>query len=131
MFITYKRGKIMLVYICLVLLFIWNVVLTVLIAYKGKDISKVNGRYSHKVTLDLRHKSLDEKGVQQSYTYKPGFVTRFLLEKCDNYGVKIINSKYEKYDEILKVDMLCTDTEFNLIVLELLETFVDIKIEKM
>lgn len=83
------------------------------------------------VVLGLRHKSLDENGVQQSYTYKPGFVTRFLLEKCDNYGVKISTSKYEKYDETLKVDMLCTDTEFNLIILELLETFVDIKIEKM
>ena len=131
MFITYKRGKIMIVYICLVLLFIWNVILTVLIAHKGKDTPKVSGRCSHKVTLDLKHKSLDENGVQQSYTYKPGFVTRFLLEKCDNYGIKIINSKYEKFDETLKVDMLCTDTEFNLIILELLETFVDIKIEKM
>lgn len=70
----------MIVYICLVLLFIWNVILTVLITYRGKDISKVNGRYSHKVTLGLRHKSLDENGLQQGYIYKPGFVTRFLLE---------------------------------------------------
>ena len=121
----------MIVYVCLVLLFIWNIILTVMTAHKSGCKSKVNDRYNHKFTLDLVHKSFDNRGVQQSYVYKSGLVTKFLIEKCDSYGIKISNIKHDKYVEKLSIDMVCTDTELNLIMLELFEEFKDIKIDKM